>query len=113
LQIDKNIEVLMDSFDHRHNSEKRGFMRVETEAPVEILYEGHKLTGTCKDLSATGLQVETPIPLTLDTQVTVCIMPNAVGGELPPFRALATVARLVPVEDSDTTYGLVIDEILE
>jgi len=103
----------MDSFDRRHNNEKRGFMRVETEAPVEILYEGHTLTGTCKDLSATGLQVEMSIVLTLDTQVTVCIQPNDIGGKLPPFRALATVARLVPNESSDTTYGLIIDEILE
>lgn len=103
----------MDSFDRRNNREKRRFMRVETETPVEIRYEGHTLTGTCKDLSATGLQVETPIPLTLNTQVTVCIQPNDIGGKLPPFKALTTVARLVPAEDSDTTYGLIINEILE
>jgi len=103
----------MDTFDRRNNSEKRKFMRIETEAPVEISYEGNTLSATCKDLSVTGLQIETSLPLTLNTQVTICIQPNDIGGKLPPFRALATVARLVPVEGSDTTYGLTIDEILE
>ena len=45
----------MTSFDRRYNSEKRDFMRMETDTPIEVLYEGHTLTGTCKDLSATGL----------------------------------------------------------
>lgn len=100
----------MAPFDRRNNSEKRNFLRVETETPVEVLYDGHTLTGTCKDLSATGLQVETPIPLKLDSEVTICIKPS---GKLPPFRAQATVARQVPAEDSATTYGLIINEILE
>jgi len=103
----------MESFDRRHNSEKREYLRVETETPVEISYEGHSFSGTCKDLSATGLQVETPIALPLGTQLTVCIQPSDLAGKLPPLRALATVARLVPNASSDTTYGLIIDKILE
>jgi len=103
----------MDSFDRRHNSEKRNFLRVETEAPIEILYEGDKLTGTCKDLSSTGLQIELSIALTLGAQVTVCIQPNDIGGKLPPFKALATVARQVPNENANITYGLIIDEVIE
>lgn len=100
----------MSSFDRRNNTEKRDYLRIETEAPVEVLYDGHILTGTCKDLSATGLQVETPVPMKLEAQVTICIKPS---GKLPPFRAEATVARQVPVQDSATTYGLVITKILE
>lgn len=103
----------MASFDLRNNGEKRNFLRIEINTPVEVLYEGKTLVGNCKDLSATGLQVEMPIALSLNTQVTVCITPNDMGEKLPPFRARATVARLVPNEDNDTTYGLIIDEILE
>lgn len=103
----------MDSFDLRNNSDKRHFMRVETDTPIDVVYEGHTLRGTCKDLSATGLQLEMPTALVLDTQVTICIMPNDEAGKLPPFRALATITRLVANEHNDTTYGLVIDEILE
>ena len=103
----------MTSFDRRYNSEKRDFMRMETDTPIEVLYEGHTLTGTCKDLSATGLQVEMPIVLSLDSQVTVCIKPDCIGGKLPPFKALATVARLAPNDNSETTYGFIINEILE
>lgn len=103
----------MASFDLRNNGEKREFLRVETDTPVEVLYEGHTITGTCKDLSATGLQIEMPIALALNAQVTICIKPNDMREKLPPFRANATVARHVPNERCDTTYGLVINEILE
>jgi hypothetical protein len=103
----------MASFDLRNNSEKRDFLRVETDTPVEVLYQGNTLTGTCKDLSATGLQVEMPIALSLNADVTICIKPNDMSEKLPPFRANATVARRVPNENCDTTYGLVINEILE
>ena len=103
----------MDSFDRRNNSEKRSFLRVATEMPVEVQYEGHTINGTCKDLCATGLQVETPIPLTLNSTVTVCIKTSDEAGKLPPFRVKATVARLVPNDDSDTTYGLEITEVIE
>lgn len=103
----------MDSFDLRNNNDKRHFMRVETDTPIDVVYEGRTLRGACKDLSATGLQVEMPITVVLGAQVTICIMPNDEAGKLPPFRALATITRLVTNEQSSTTYGLVIDEILE
>jgi len=103
----------MTSYDRRYNSEKRDFMRMETDAPIEVIYEGHTLTGVCKDLSATGLQVEMPIALSLGSQVTVCIKPDCIDGKLPPFRALATVARLVPNDNCDTAYGFIINEIIE
>ena len=62
----------MTAIDRAYN-EKRSFIRMKINTPVEVKVAGNRLQGVCKDLSGSGLLVETREEVALGTDVEVYI----------------------------------------
>ncbi|MCG7533515.1 PilZ domain-containing protein [Pseudoalteromonas sp. OOF1S-7] len=75
------------------HEDKRRFMRmmVNTQAQLTVLSTGHKLQGTCHDLSATGLSIIVDEPLEINEMLEVFI--DSHGGSIPPLNAHVKVIR--------------------
>lgn len=100
---------------NRDYQEKRNFIRMRVETPVEIsLHNGEELhEGTCVDLSGGGLLVEMQTLLPVGTKLEVNIASS--HGHSPMLRAKATVTRIVSQPDSverPCKLGLEIDEVI-
>jgi hypothetical protein len=85
-----------------HSKERRTFMRMVVDAPVTVIYDGRRLAGICRDLSANGMSIEVEeegIKEGDELLVSLATSSNL----LPPFQAQARVMRAAP---GDAVYRL-------
>ena len=99
----------------RDYQEKRDFIRMRVETPVQItLLDGEEsYSGTCVDLSGGGLLVEMQTLLPVGTLLEVNIASQHVHS--PMLRAKTKVARVVSQPESEEQpckLGLEIEEVI-
>ncbi len=92
--------------------EKRNFIRMKVETPVEVTFGDKTVEGICHNLSGGGLYITSPEPLPLGNALEIAV--SSTHGHHPVLRAAAKVSRL----ESDTTarpchIGLEIIAVLE
>lgn len=90
----------------REYSEKRDFIRMSMNTAVDVYPDGQTqgLTGTCTDLSATGMSLHLDAAIIEGTEVRVVIAsPNA---QFDSLNATARVTRCEPGEDGRFRLGL-------
>ncbi len=91
----------------RAYDEKRDFIRMRVSTPITIDVAGQQFEAVCRNLSGSGLLVESDGGLDAGTSVEVCIKP---GDSHSDFRASATVNR-VDSEGGRYLIGLSISAI--
>jgi hypothetical protein len=95
--------------DNRAWSEKRNFIRMKINAPVNIEHAGSQFVARCKDLSGSGMLVDIEQALPIGAVVQLSIEQE--GEKRLPFRATAEVARVEPAGTGSFTIGLSITAI--
>jgi len=95
--------------DNRAWSEKRNFIRMKINTPVNIEHGTTRIVARCKDLSGSGMLVESEQQLPLGSVVELYI--DQEGEKRLPFRATAEVARVEPSSGGSFTLGLSITSI--
>ncbi|HEY3699256.1 MAG TPA: PilZ domain-containing protein [Spongiibacteraceae bacterium] len=90
--------------EHRAYNEKRNFIRMRINTPIEIQAGGERFTARCKDLSGSGVLIQTDRALALGTAVEIFIQQD--GDKLLPFRATGEVVRVDPVNPAGFILGL-------
>ena len=100
----------MSSID-RSFSEKRNFIRMKVNSEVSLQSQGKSCTGKCKDISGSGMRVETSEAFSVGEEVQVAI--NQKGENHLPFHAIAEVSRVDCIDDDHFSIGLSIIEIQE
>ena len=95
--------------ENRAYSEKRNFIRMKINTPVEIQAGNEKFTARCKDLSGSGVLIQADRALALGTSVEIFIQQE--GEKLLPFRATGEVVRVDPVNPSGYILGLSLNAI--
>ncbi|AFV00830.1 PilZ domain-containing protein [Simiduia agarivorans] len=99
------------SLANRAYSEKRNFIRMRIDSPVEIhTSDDAELQGFCSDLSGGGMAVEIDKALPVGTQLTISL--SSSHGHSPMLRAKAHVARVHAGPNETCTLGLEIDELI-
>jgi len=92
----------------RAYSEKRNFIRMKIDTPVELRHGGETLMAQCRDLSGSGLLLNCTKALPLNVDVEVHIAQE--GDNRQPFNATAKVVR-VDATDGGFIIGLALTEI--
>jgi len=90
----------------RDYSEKRDFIRMHVETPVTLSIDGQTFTGTCLDLSSTGMQIKTDSTFKMGDRLAVHI--PSVHSELKGLDAQTEVVRISVLEDGSQSLGLAI-----
>ena len=92
--------------------DSRNFFRMMVNTPVEISISdadaGRKIDAICRDLSSTGMAIETDEPIEIGTMIQ-CKVEGA-SSELPALRATAQVVRCQQEQSLVYTLGV---EIIE
>lgn len=83
------------------DKENRGFYRMMLDAEAEVLVDGEKLTGICKDLSATGLALELNHELDMGQVIKVTIK----GGTVQALSMEVKVLRVERMDENRLVYG--------
>lgn len=79
-------------------SEKRDFHRMQVESKIEIIdSEGSSFMGTCKDLSATGMQLLVDKAVAVGEELTTVL--HSSGDQFPPLETICEVIRCEPEGD--------------
>ncbi len=92
----------------RAYSEKRNFIRMKIDTPVQLRCNGETQTAQCRDLSGSGLLLTCTRSLPLDAEVEVHIAQE--GENRQPFNASARVVR-VDAADGAFIVGLALIDI--
>lgn len=100
----------MSAYD-RSYTEKRNFIRMMVNSPVNITYANRNYQGICKDLSGAGMLIETEDTFEIGAELEVTIQQK--GDNHLPFNALVKVARVQTAQPGIQVIGLNIEEILE
>ena len=100
----------MSLFD-RDFSEKRNFIRMKVNTPLTIQHAGKSYDGSCQDLSADGMSVDTEASFQLGDQLEVLIEQQ--GSFHQGFQAIAEVARIQDNGNGNYNLGLTIKQILD
>ncbi|MEM0514328.1 MULTISPECIES: PilZ domain-containing protein [Pseudoalteromonas] len=91
-----------------YNDERRNFRRmtVDTEATIELSIDNQSilLAATCRDLSATGMNLY--VEQAIDPGVTATVHIESSGGAIPPLKALTRVVRCSQDEDGQYCVGV-------
>lgn len=95
----------------RAHSEKRGFIRMRIDTPVQVTHGTERFTARCKDLSGSGMLLATERPVAVGTELEVSIEQDAANRQ--PFRATATVIRSDPDPEGSHILGLSLISIHE
>lgn len=100
---------------NRNYQEKRNYIRMRVEAPVDMKLEsdGTELVGKCRDLSGGGMMIEIASTLPVGSEAEVTIASG--HGHSPMLRAKAKVTRVISqpdVEAQPCLLGLEIIEVL-
>lgn len=94
----------------RAYSEKRNFIRMRIDSPVEVHTDHDQLEGTCSDLSGGGMAVELNKTLPVGTELTISL--SSSHGHSPMLCARAHVARVSAGPNETCMLGLEIDELI-
>ncbi|MDN3640617.1 PilZ domain-containing protein [Simiduia curdlanivorans] len=100
------------SLANRAYSEKRNFIRMRVDSPVDIELtddDGH-INGICCELSGGGMSVEVDRALPVGTQMTIVL--SSSHGHSPMLKATARVARVSSGPNERCTLGLEIEQLL-
>ncbi len=92
------------ALENRAYSEKRNFIRMKINTPVLIKVGSDSFTARCKDLSGSGLLLQSERELVCGTLVEVNIEQE--GENRLPFKATAEVVRCDPVNPNGFILGL-------
>lgn len=95
----------------RTYKEKRNFIRMRIDTPVEVTCNGEQFTARCRDLSGSGMLLACEHSLPADADVTVVIAQE--GENRSPFHATGKVVRADPAEEGGYTVGLALTAILD
>lgn len=80
----------------RDYSEKRDFHRMQVNSEIRLTDDsGNTLNATCRDLSGTGMQLQTERPFNEGDELTA-VMPSP-GEDFPPLETRIRVIRCEPV----------------
>ncbi len=90
-------------------SEKRDFIRMRINSQVDINHDGKQYQGICKDLSATGMLIDSSHAFELGSELKVSIAQK--GDNRLPFNAIAEVSRIQVGEANRYIVALTIKEI--
>jgi len=71
--------------------EKRDFMRMQINSTITLNHAGVEYQGICKDLSSTGMLVETDHEFDIGEELKVAIAPS--NNSTAPFNAVVEVLR--------------------
>jgi len=71
--------------------EKRDFMRMQINSTITLNHAGVEYQGVCKDLSSTGMLVETNHQFDIGEELKVAIAPS--NDNTAPFNAVVEVLR--------------------
>lgn len=80
----------------RTYEEKRNFIRMKVETPVEISVNHRQLHGICHNLSGGGMAISADEPLSLGVEVEVTVSSHY--SHSPVLHALTKVCRIQPGE---------------
>lgn len=78
----------------RNYQEKRNFIRMKVDTPVEVISQKQVLSGVCHNLSGGGMLISLDEPLPLGSQLEVTVSSN--HGHNPMLHALTQVQRAEP-----------------
>ncbi len=97
----------------RNYQEKRNYIRMKIDAPVNIgvVADGSTYKGVCRDLSGGGLLIELDTVLPAGTKVEVSIVSG--HGHNPMLNAKAEVTRVISQPESETQPCLLGMQIVE
>lgn len=103
------------SMNSRDYLEKRDFIRMRIDSPVEVHIAGHDspISGMCRDLSGGGMLIEVDTALPAGSEVEVTLASN--HGHAPMLRAIAVVTRIsgdANDESGTQKVGLQLKDIL-
>lgn len=98
----------MSSIEAAYN-EKRDFIRMRINSQVNIRQAGKDYEGICKDLSGTGMLIQTNHAFSVGSELQVSIE-QKIETHLP-FNAIAEVTRVDSGSNGNFTVGLAIKEI--
>ncbi len=110
------------SLSGRNYEEKRNFIRMKVNTPVELIVENSAqpaIEGICRNLSGGGMLVEAPAVLPIGTKL--CVSIASPHGHNPMLKAHTRVQRIDGRVGSDSgskgekgcAIGLVITEMIE
>lgn len=92
--------------------EKRNFIRMTVETPVEVTFGDKTVRGICHNLSGGGMYITTPEPLPMGNALEIALSSN--HGHHPVLRAAAKVSRLEgETAEPPCRVGLEIIAVLE
>lgn len=91
--------------EQRAYNEKRNFIRMKINTPVQIQAGNESFVARCKDLSGSGVLILSERALALGTTVEIGIEQED-NDKHPPFRATGEVVRVDPVNPSGFILGL-------
>lgn len=90
-------------------SEKRDFHRMQVNSTIQITtLDGETFTGTCRDLSGTGMQLYVEKPIAEGDELVTLLAANS--DEFPPFETSVRVLR-VEAEGNGYLLGAAIIEV--
>lgn len=96
----------------RDYSEKRNFIRMTINTPVQVHVEqeGILTTGICNDISGSGMLLTVDKELPMESELLVTLHPPTTKG--PSLQARCTIARYHHTAGNKCLLGLEIQEIL-
>jgi len=92
-------------------SEKRDFHRMQVNSTLQIIRNsGEVISGVCKDLSATGMQIAVGSPFEPGEELRTRM--ESAGSQFPPLETLCEVVRCQP-EAEGYLIGVNITEVTQ
>ncbi len=90
-------------------SEKRDFQRMQIDAEIELSdAQGEVFRGTCRDLSASGMQILVQRPVAVGEELTTVL--HSSDPQIPPLEMVCEVLRCQQEEDG-YLLGTAINEV--
>src|SRR5690606_3958665 len=97
--------------EHRVYNEKRNFIRMKINTPIQIMVGEETFVARCKDLSGSGVLIQSDRSRALGSTVQRLI--EADSDKHLPFNATGEVVRVDPVNPSGYILGLALTAIHE
>jgi PilZ domain len=97
------------ALEHRAYEEKRNFIRMKINTPVQVQAGAEQFVARCKDLSGSGMLLQSERELPLGTTVEIHIAQE--GENRLPFNASAQVVRVDAVNPAGFILGLALKAI--
>lgn len=90
-----------------HNfTEKRDYQRMRLNSQVTLLFADEESAAICRDLSSTGMQLETACPLQIGNRVLVHIASGL--SKFEDLQAEVEVLRVTPLEGANSLIGVAV-----